>query len=330
MSQAGLDKCATLLLALGEEASAAVFRYLTPHEVSQLSAAMHAMRVLPRERVLEVLQACQQESAQQTGFATDSERFLDDALARALGPERAQAIMRSLGGRTAESLQQLAWKPPAEVVALLESEPPQLVAIILSQLPRDSAAAVLELLPELLRSETVLCMANPDLPAPDVMRDIEAWVAERLEDPHAHEPDHETSEAATGRVLAGMSRGSADAVLSAVDRQDAPLAARLRAHTLHFEDLARIPIAGRKVFLRQIAARTLLHALKGADRKTLLCLTEVMSDAAAQRMRDELDTLGALPVSEIQAAQEEAALLLQRLAAEGAVSLPDEENYEPA
>lgn len=322
MSQAGLERCATLLLALGEEASAAVFRYLSPLEVSQLGAAMRAMRVLPRERVQEVLLACQQEAALQTGFATDSERFLDDALSRAWGPARAQAVMRSLGGRTAESLQQLAWKEPAEVAALLESEPPQLIAVVISQLPRDSASAVLELLPATLRGETVLSMAQAELPAPDVMRDIEAWVAERLDDSSV--PDHETHEAATGRVLAGMSRGSADAVLNALDRQDAPLAARLRAHTLSFEDLARVPAVGRKIFLRQVPARTLLHALKGADRTLLNCLTEVMSEAAAQRMRDDLDTLGALPVSMIQTAQEEAALLLQRLAAEGAVSLPEE------
>ena len=325
MSQAGVEKCATLLLALGEEATAAVFRYLSPLEVSQLGAAMRAMRVLPRERVQEVLQACQQESAQQTGFATDSERFLDDALARALGPERAQAVMRSLGGRAAESLKQLAWKEPAEVVTLLETEPPQLIAIILTQLPRDSAAAVLELLPEGLRGETVLCMANADMPTPDVMRDIEMWVAARLEDTTVVAPDHETNETATGRVLAGMSRGSADAVLHAVDLHDAPLAARLRAYTLSFEDLVRVPLAGRKIFLRQIPARTLLYALKGAERKVLNCLAEVMSDVAAQRMRDDLDTLGAVPVSDIQSAQEEAGLLLQRLAAEGAVSLPEEE-----
>lgn len=322
MSQAGLERCATLLLALGEEASAAVFRYLSPLEVSQLGAAMRAMRVLPRERVQEVLHACQQEAALQTGFATDSERFLDDALSRAWGPARAQAVMRNLGGRTAESLQQLAWKEPAEIAALLESEPPQLIAVVLSQLPRDSASAVLELLPDLSRGETVLCMAQAELPAPDVMRDIEAWVTERLDDTHAI--DHENHEAATGRVLAGMSRGSADAVLHALDHQDAPLAARLRAHTLSFEDLARVAPAGRKMFLRQVPARTLLHALKGADRTLLNCLTEVMSEAAAQRMRDDLDTLGALPVSAIQTAQEEAALLLQRLAAEGAISLPEE------
>ena len=323
MSQAGLERCAILLLALGEEASAAVFRYLSPLEVSQLGAAMKAMRVLPRERVQAVLEACQQEAAQQTGFATDSERFLDDALSRAWGPARAQAVMRSLGGRTAESLQQLAWKEPAEIAALLESEPPQLIAVVLTQLPRDSASAVLELLPDELRSETVQCMALAEMPAPDVMRDIETWVAERLED-DAAASENASHEAATARVLAGMSRGSADAVLHALDHQDPSLAARLRAHTLDFEDLLRLPAEGRKIFLRHVPAQTLLHALKGADRLLVDSLTEVMSATAAQRMRDDLDTLGMLPVSTIQSAQEEAALLLQRLAAEGVVSLPEE------
>ena len=323
MSQAGLERCAILLLALGEEATAAVFRYLSPLEVSQLGAAMKAMRVLPRERVQAVLEACRDEAAQQTGFATDSERFLDDALSRAWGPARAETVMRSLGGRTAESLQQLAWKEPAEIVALLDSEPPPLIAVVLTQLPRDSASAVLELLPDALRGETVLCMAQAELPAPDVMRDIETWVAERLEDDTAAS-DSESHEVATARVLAGMSRGSADAVLNALDHQDASLAARLRAHTLSFEDLARVPVAGRKTFLRHVPAQTLLHALKGAERTVIDSLTEVMSETAAQRMRDDLDTLGMLPVSTIQHAQEEAAALLQRLAAEGAVSLPEE------
>ena len=326
MSQSGMEKCAVLLLALGEDATAAVFRYLSPLEVSQLGAAMREIRVLPRERVREVLQAWREESVLQTGFATDSERFLDDALARALGPDRAQAIMRRLGGRTAESLKQLAWKEPAEVVALLQTEPPQLVAVVLSQLPRDGAAAVLELLPEKLRSETVLSMAHADGPAPEVLHDIEAWVAQRLS------ADDSTSvvanETTAARMLAGMSRGSAEAVLHAVDQQDAPLAARLRAHHLNFDDLLRVPLAERKIFLRNISARTLLHALKGANRNMLNCVGETMSKTAAQRLSDDLDTLGGLPVADIQTAQDEAAAILQRLAAEGALSVSGQDTAE--
>ena len=323
MSQGGMEKSAVLLLALGEEATAAVFRYLSPLEVGRLGSAMREMGVLPRERVQAVLHAFQEEAMQQTGFAADSERFVDEALQRALGPDRAQSMMRRLGGGAAESLKQLAWMEPAEVAALLEAEPPQLTAVVLSHLPHDVAAAVLELLPQSLRGETVLCMAQSDLPTAEALRDLEAWLAGRL---NAAGPGQSgNGETAAARVLAGMSRGSAEAVLSAVDRKDAPLAARLRARNLVFEDLPRLPLDSRKTFLRNISARTLLHALKGADERLLNGVSEAMSRPAAQRLRDDLATLGGLPVTDIEAAQDEAAAVLLRLAAEGALAFPEEE-----
>ncbi|MFN3716219.1 MAG: flagellar motor switch protein FliG, partial [Thiobacillus sp.] len=127
MSEAGIEKSATLLLALGEEATAAVFRYLSPLDVSRLGQAMRALEVLPRERVREVLREFSREAAGQTGFAADTARFLDDALTRAWPPERAQAMLRRLGAASAQALEKLAWREPAELAGLLESQPPALV-----------------------------------------------------------------------------------------------------------------------------------------------------------------------------------------------------------
>ena len=72
MSEAGIEKSAALLLALGEEATAAVFRYLSPLDVSRLGQAMRALEVLPRERVRTVLHEFSREAAGQTGFAADT------------------------------------------------------------------------------------------------------------------------------------------------------------------------------------------------------------------------------------------------------------------
>jgi flagellar motor switch protein FliG len=328
MTPAGLEKSAILLLALGEDAAAAVFRYLTPLEVGQLGAAMRERRVLPRDRVREVLQAYITEAEQQTGFAADSERFFDDALVRALGATDAQTVMRHWGGANASpGLKQLAWRPPAEIVALLEAEPPQLIAVVLMQLPKDSAAAVLELLPETLRGDTLMNLARAEPASVEVLRDIEAWVAQRL---RADADESAVAGVSTAvDLLAGMSRGSAEAVLHAVDREDAPLAARLRAQALGFDDLSRVTPAGRKLFLRSVSARTLLLALKGSSRSLLDCVGEAMSPAAAARLADDLDTLGAVSVVEIQAAQDEATTILQGLAAEGAISVDARAPLEP-
>jgi flagellar motor switch protein FliG len=319
MSQAGIEKSAVLLLALGEEATAAVFRYLSPLEVSRLGNAMRELEVLPRERVRAVLRDYVAESAEQTGFAADTSRFLDETLKLAWSPERAQTMLQRLGTSATQALEKLAWREPAEIAGLLEAQPPQLIAVVMSQLPRDIAAAVLDVLPAATRSDTLLCLAQSDAPNPDMMRELDDWLA-----------SFETAaplqgEAAVVNLLGQMSEGSAAAALSQLDQNDAGLAARLRVRNLTFEDLVRLPESGRKTFLRNIGARILLHALKGSDGRVFDALSAVMSPTAAQRMRDDLDTLGALPVTEIQSAQDDAGATLRRLAAEGAILFPEEE-----
>ncbi len=319
MSQAGIEKSAALLLALGEEATAAVFRFLSPLEVSRLGSAMRELEVLPRDRVHTILRDYVAEAAEQTGFAADTGRFLDETLKMALSPERAQAMLQRLGATGSQALEKLAWREPAEIAGLLEAQPPQLIAAVISQLPRDVAAAVLEVLPGKVRADTLLSLARSDAPGPDMLRDLDDWLAS-LEP--AAPPQ---GEAAVASLLGQMSAGSAAAALSQLDQNDADLAARLRVRNIVFEDLARLPEASRKTFLRNIGARTLLHALKGSDGRALDALTAVMSPTAAKRMRDDLDTLGAVPVTAIQTAQDEAGATLKRLAAEGAIVFPEEE-----
>jgi len=319
MSQAGIEKSAALLLALGEEATAAVFRYLSPLEVSRLGRAMRELEVLPRERVRAILRDYAAEAAEQTGFAADTGRFLDETLNLAMSPERAQAMLQRLGASGAQALERLAWREPAEIAGLLEPQPPQLIAVVISQLPRDVAAAVLDVLPGAIRANALQSLAHSEAPSPDMLQDLDGW----LNSLEAASPSQ--GEAAVASLLGQMSEGSAAAALSQLDQNDAELAARLRVRNLAFEDLARLPEASRKTFLRNIGARTLLHALKGSDGRVLDALTAVMSPTAAKRMRDDLDILGALPVTAIQAAQDDAGATLRRLAAEGAILFPEEE-----
>lgn len=319
MSRAGMDKAAALLLALGEEAAAAVFRCLGPLEVSQLGSAMREIDVLPRERVREILRDYAAEAAEQTGFAADTRRFLDDALKQALSPERAREALQRISGLAASALDRLAWRPPAEIAGQLEPLPARLAAVVVAQLPRDVAAATLELLPPAQRADTLQSLAQSDAPSPDMLAELDAWLA------GLDRAGTAPGEAAAATLLAQMSPGSSAAVLNQLDQRDAGLAARLRVRNIGFDDLVRLPEAGRKTFLRNIGARTLLHALKGSDGRVLEALVAVMSPTAAQRLRDDLDTLGAVPVTDIQDAQEAVGESLRRMLAEGAIHFPEEE-----
>jgi len=319
MSEAGIEKSAALLLALGEDASAAVFPYLSPLEVSRLGAAMRALDVLPRERVRAVLRDYAREAAEQTGFAADTARFLDQAITRAWPPERAQLMLRRLGRAGTHALDALALREPADLAGMLESQPAALVAVVAAHLPRDLAAAMLDILPAAVRAAALAELARRETPAAESLSELEDWLA-RITPPPKPEAE---GEAVAANLLGRMSQGAATAALTQLDHADAGLAARLRARTIEFDDLLRTSVDGRRHFLRQVGARTLLLALKGSDGRVLTALSAVMSPAAALRMRDDLDTLGAVPVAEIQTAQQEAVAVLRRLAAEGALQFDE-------
>jgi flagellar motor switch protein FliG len=227
-------------------------------------------------------------------------------------------MLQRLGATGSQALEKLAWRDPADIAGLLEAQPPALIAAVLAQLPRDVAAAVLETLPGRTRADTLHSLAQHETPAPDLAQELADW----LDSLEQRAPSQ--GEAAAASLLEQMSEGSAAAALNQIDRQDAALAARLRGRNVSFETLATLPPASRKTFLRNIGAQTLLHALKGSDGQVLDALCAVMSAGAAQRMRDDLDTLGAVPVTAIQAAHDEAGATLRRLAAEGAILFPEE------
>ena len=135
MNQAGLEKSAVLLMAVGEAAAGHILRYLNPTEVTQLAETMRRIGGQSRDRVAAVLADFQAEAERQTGFGMAPQAFLGEALSQALGEEKAAALLARLEAEGAP-LKQLAWMAPAEISHLLGQEPAPVIATVLAHLER--------------------------------------------------------------------------------------------------------------------------------------------------------------------------------------------------
>lgn len=317
MNREGVEKSAILLLSLGEEAAAQVFRHLSPTEVSELGLAMRDVGVLPRDRVETVLREYADEAGRQTGFGTDSEDFLDAALTRALGDERGRQLMTRILGTDSEDIKQLDWMEPAEVAALLQDEHPQVVATVLVHLDRQQASRILEWLNEPLRHEVVQRVAEwRGVPA-EAMRELNAWLAGRLRKEKA-ETDGEGLAAELLRHLTPATRAQVESGLAV----DAPeLLDQLKARQLGMEDMKRLSSESRTRFFKAVPGNALLLALKGADPDLVQSLLQLMPETAARRLMDDLDSLGATRLDEIETAQRQVIMLLRKMAAQGELDI---------
>lgn len=316
MNRTGLEKSAVLLLALGEEAAAQVFRYLSPFEVAELGRAMREMGMLSRERVESVIEDYESEVETQTGIGAGADEFLDAALTRALGDERGRQLLERIAGG-GSNVQQLAWKEPAEVAAMLKDEHPQLIAAVLAQLDRPQAAAVLEWLPETQRKDVLTRLAEWQGAPAESMRELEDWLAHRLQGDKAGKE----GAGLAADLLSRLSPAARVEVESGLMENSPQLLEQLRAQRLELEDLTALNGESRTRFFKAMPAQTLLLALKGADPDLVENLLEQMPEAAARRLRDDLEALGAAKLSDIQYAQTETVSLLRKMAASGEIEL---------
>jgi flagellar motor switch protein FliG len=317
MNQSGLERSAILLMTVGEEAAGQVLRYLNPTEVSQLAEAMRRLGGQPRDRVTAVLEEFQAEAERQTGYGMAPEAFLGEALTQALGKEKATTLLTRLEGEGAP-LKQLAWMSPGEITHLIGNEPAPVVATVLAHLERDQSAEVLMLLPPQQRDDALLALSRWQGAAPDALRELSDWLSSRIKQ---EKPGKEQGEELAASLLRRLPRGAAQVVKSGLSMRDPALAGRLEAATLSFQDLTRLDGPSRMRLFKAAPAQILLQAMKGADPSLVETLAQRMGPAASRRLKDDLDSLGAIRVDQIEAAQEEVVRLMRRLAGSGELTM---------
>ena len=153
MDEQGLEDAAILLMSLGEEEAAEVFKHLAPKEVQRLGETISRMKAVPRDRVESVMDAFGKVAASESLLVADSNEYVKSVLRKALGDDKANLLIdRIMQGSDITGIESLKWMDPTSVAELLRMEHPQIVAAILVHLEFDQAAAVLKHFPERQRN----------------------------------------------------------------------------------------------------------------------------------------------------------------------------------
>ena len=163
MSDDGVQKAATLMLALGEDGAAEVMKYLGPREVQKIGAAMATIGAIPHEAIAKVLEEFKSVADLSSSVGLDSDEYIRNVLTRALGDDKASSLLnRILGGKDASGIESLKWMDSASVAELIKNEHPQIIATILVHLESDHASEILNHFTERLRNDAILRIATLD------------------------------------------------------------------------------------------------------------------------------------------------------------------------
>jgi len=322
MNEQGLADSAILLMALGEDAAAEVFRHLAPKEVQKLGEAMSRTRTTSRERLQSVLDRFQADAGGLSTLVNDTDEYVRAVLRRALGEDKAGLLIeRILQGGDVSGIESLKWMDPQSVAELIRNEHPQIVASILVHLERDQASAVLMHLPERLRNDVMLRIATLDGIQPNALRELNDVLTTLLAGGEKLKRKKLGGTKAAAEIMNFLGGSNETAVLDAIREQDAELAQHIADQMFTFDDLNRLDDRAIQLLLREIPGDSLIVALKGTDADLRERVFRNMSQRAAETLREDLESKGPVRLSEVESEQKEILKTVRRLADEGQIAL---------
>lgn len=156
-----IEKAAILMLSMGEEAAAKIFKRLNRDEVRKLSGAMAKLQNVSTAEAKWILQQFFAHYKEQSGISGASRSYLQRTLDMALGPKFARSMLDGLyGDEVSDELQLLQWVPPEVIARFFANEHPQMQAVLLAFLPPETSSAVLDSLPAQMHDELLFRVAN--------------------------------------------------------------------------------------------------------------------------------------------------------------------------
>lgn len=158
----GTDKSVILLMTIGEDRAAEVFKHLSTREVQALSTAMANVRQISNKQLTDVLSEFEQEAEQFAALNINANEYLRSVLVKALGEERASSLLEDIleTRDTTSGIETLNFMEPQSAADLIRDEHPQIIATILVHLKRSQAADILALFDERLRHDVMLRIAT--------------------------------------------------------------------------------------------------------------------------------------------------------------------------
>jgi flagellar motor switch protein FliG len=319
---AGRKKAAVLLVSLGPDRAAEVFKHLRDEEIESLSLEMAKLQrvdPLTTATVLEELAATVEAFDSLMSGGVDYAR---EVLERALGPERALEIIGRLSSviemRPFEFLRKT---PPEQLVTFLRNESPQTVALVVANLHTSLASQVLSHLPSGEQADIALRIARMGETSPEVVKQVEGVMKKKLDSVVQQEYSSAGGIKSLAEILNHADRSTERNVLDALTESDEELAAEVRRLLFVFEDIVKLDDRSIQLVLREADQKDLALALRGVNDDVKERILSNMSERGATMLVEEMAYMPPQRKRVVEEAQGRIVAIVRKLEEAGALVL---------
>lgn len=321
----GPEKAAIFLLSIGEDTAAKVLSHMEDREIQSVGNYMSALSDVNIQAMDDVRREFHDSVEKGTGgLGMAGMEFLRSTLMKALDPVKAAEILNNISAPTDDlegGLETVRMLDPKTIANFLVNEHPQTAAIIMAHLEPAVASIVIKELPEEHRTEIVHRLATLERVSPMVIRELDEALQAELRTSTAVSGSKMGGLTNAAQIMGNLDRTTETSILTELDEIDPDLANEIRNLRFTFEDILKIDDHGLQMILKDVNQEDLLIALKTASDQLKEKVFANMSERAAMMLKEDLEALGPMKISEVEKGQSKVVAVCKKLEEEGKISI---------
>ncbi len=316
----GLQKAAVLLIALGPEKSATVFKHLKEEEIEDLTLEIANTRSISPQVKESVINEFYEICLAQQYIAEGGIGYAKDLLEKALGTDKALDVI----GKLTASLQvkpfEFVRKTDAtQLLSFIQDEHPQTIALILSYLSAGQAALIISALPPERQADVAKRIATMDRTSPDVIKEVERVLESKLANLVNQDYTIIGGVDQVVEILNSTDRGTEKHIMEILEIEDPELADNIRKKMFVFEDILLLDDRSIQRVLRDVDNNDLELSLKGTNEEVQNAIFNNLSKRLAQMIKEDMEFMGPVRMKDVEEAQQKIVNIIRKLEESGEI-----------
>ncbi len=316
----GVQKAAILLIALGPERSAQVFKHLKDDEIEQLTLEIANTKSVPSDLKDAVLDEFYEVCLAQQYISEGGIAYAKELLDKALGEDRAKDVI----GRLTASLQVRPFEfvrkaDPSQLLNFIQDEHPQTIALILAYLPSAQAAAVVSALAPEKQADVARRIATMDRTSPDVIKEVEKVLEKKLASLVNQDYTIVGGVDSIVSILNTVDRSTEKHIMENLEIADPELADDIRRKMFVFEDIKLLDNRSIQTVLHEVDNNELAIALKNANEEVQKLIFDNLSSRLATMIKEDMEFMGPVRLKDVEDAQQKIVNIIRKLEDSGEI-----------
>lgn len=310
----GLQKAAILLIAIGPEKSAQVFKHLKEEDIEQLTLEIANMRTVAPDDKEEVLNEFYQICLAQEYISEGGISYAKEILERALGNQKALEMINKLtASLQVRPFDFVRKADPSQLLNFIQGEHPQTIALILSYLKPQQASAILSALSPDKQSDVTRRIAMMDRTSPEVIKEIERVLEKKLSSMISQDYTSTGGIQAAVDILNTVDRGTEKNIMETLELQDIELAEEIKKRMFVFEDIITLDNRSIQRVIREVENGDWALALKSSSEEVSKAVFSNMSKRLAEMIKEDMEFMGPVRLRDVEEAQQKIVNVIRKL-----------------